>query len=175
MPAQFAPDAFAELYAQTGGVPRKLNTLMSRVLLMGAVEQLSVIDGELVSAVVADMAGQPFEYEVPLSARGEVALSLVEEAEVAEIPAESEAGFASELNVAENDDFAGTQQTVDFTQAMPAAFDNAETDKYADRFAALEAHVADQDVALRRVLAMMIDWMDNEAAAVHGKTSSRAA
>ena len=172
---QFAPDAFAELYAQTGGVPRKLNTLMSRVLLMGAVEQLSMIDGELVSAVVADMAGQPFEYEAPLSARGEVALSLVEEAEVAEIPAVSEAGFASELNVAENDDFAGTQQTVEFVQAMPAAFDNAETDKYADRFAALEAHVADQDAALRRVLAMMIDWMDNEASAVHGKSSSRAA
>jgi putative secretion ATPase (PEP-CTERM system associated) len=51
----FTPDAFAALYAATGGVPRRLNALVSRVLLLGAIEQLHVIDGEVVGAVVADM------------------------------------------------------------------------------------------------------------------------
>ena len=51
----FTPDAFAALYAATGGVPRRLNGLASRVLLLGAIEQLNLIDEDVVSAVVADM------------------------------------------------------------------------------------------------------------------------
>ncbi|WP_298399410.1 XrtA/PEP-CTERM system-associated ATPase [Sphingobium sp.] len=51
----FTPDAFAALYGATGGVPRRLNALVSRVLLLGAIEQLHAIDGEVVGAVVADM------------------------------------------------------------------------------------------------------------------------
>lgn len=65
----FQDDAYSAMYDETNGVPRQLNTLMQRVLLMGAVEQLRVIDGEMISAVIADMAGQPFEYEAPLSAK----------------------------------------------------------------------------------------------------------
>ncbi|MDT7535959.1 XrtA-associated ATPase [Sphingobium sp. SA2] len=51
----FSRDAFAALYAATGGVPRRLNALVSRVLLMGAIEQLEAIDADVVQAVVADM------------------------------------------------------------------------------------------------------------------------
>lgn len=51
----FTPGAFAALYAATGGVPRRLNALASRVLLLGAIEQLHLIDEEVVGAVVADM------------------------------------------------------------------------------------------------------------------------
>jgi general secretion pathway protein A len=180
---QFTADAFAVLYAETGGVPRKLNTLMSRVLLMGAVEQLSRIDGELVSAVVADMAGQPFEYEAPLSARGEVALSFVEEAPESMAPSavEPEEVVSAPLHESEYAFAAYAEETPDtmpqaeYTPAEPAPEMAPASDKYADRFAALEAHVADQDAALRRVLGMMIDWMDKEASVSQLKTSSRAA
>ncbi|NWK95576.1 general secretion pathway protein [Sphingobium lactosutens] len=51
----FTPAAFAALYAATGGVPRRLNALVSRVLLLGAIEQLQEIDADVVAAVVADM------------------------------------------------------------------------------------------------------------------------
>lgn len=166
---QFTPDAFAELYAQTDGVPRKLNTLMSRVLLMGAVEQLSVIDGDLVSAVVADMAGQPFEYEAPMSARGEVALTLVEEVPAAETSAEMET--TPETDFEEEILAAVAPEIAPMSKPAPEPV----SEHYANRIAALEAHVADHDVALRRVLGMMIDWMDTEASTVQIKASSRAA
>ena len=51
----FTPGAFDALYAATNGVPRRLNALASRVLLLGAIEQLHVIDAEVVGLVVADM------------------------------------------------------------------------------------------------------------------------
>ena len=51
----FTPAAFSALYAATGGVPRRLNALVSRVLLLGAIEGLHEIDADVVAAVVADM------------------------------------------------------------------------------------------------------------------------
>jgi general secretion pathway protein A len=200
---QFTADAFSVLYAQTGGVPRKLNTLMSRVLLMGAVEQLNMIDGDLVDAVVADIAGQPFEYEAPLSARGEVALSLVEETAPPQPddiagPAEPEIAAVT-AQIFETQAFDAQPETIQPVAAQPFETQPFETQSFEPepdeaaplvaasfvaapvasgdegRFAALEARVAEQDGALRRVLGMMIDWMDKEASLTQHKASSRAA
>jgi general secretion pathway protein A len=52
--------AIDPLFAYSGGMPRKLNNVMTRVLLMGAVEKRAVVDGALVDAVVADMARDAF-------------------------------------------------------------------------------------------------------------------
>jgi general secretion pathway protein A len=46
--------AIDPLFRATGGMPRRLNTVMTRVLLMGAVENTNVITGELVENAVAD-------------------------------------------------------------------------------------------------------------------------
>jgi putative secretion ATPase (PEP-CTERM system associated) len=50
----FAPATFAALYNASGGVPRILNTLMGRVLLNGALENLSTIDEDTIGTVVED-------------------------------------------------------------------------------------------------------------------------
>jgi general secretion pathway protein A len=83
-------DAIDVLYDETSGVPRKINAVMNRTLLMGSVERLDKFDGALVSAVIADMAGQPFDYKAPLSAHGEVSLPAVEPVAVEEQVAEVE-------------------------------------------------------------------------------------
>ncbi len=167
---QFVGDAFAVLFAETQGVPRKINTLMSRVLLMGAVEQLNQIDGGLVAAVVADMAGQPFEYEAPLAAHGEVALPVPAVAEIAPEPVfeiastEPEISAPFTLSVVEDEPVAASElpETVDFSASVN---EDAAVASDADvRIAALERRVADQEDALRRVLSMMIDWMGKETA-----------
>jgi general secretion pathway protein A len=46
--------AIEPLFRASGGMPRKLNTVMTRVLLMGAVENRTVIDRPLVESAVAD-------------------------------------------------------------------------------------------------------------------------
>lgn len=51
----FSPDAFEEIFDHSEGVPRKLNVLVSRLLLFGAVEQLNRITGHHVRAVVAEV------------------------------------------------------------------------------------------------------------------------
>lgn len=52
----FTADAVEAIFAQSAGVPRRLNTLCSRVLLYGALEELHTIDGETIEAVIADMS-----------------------------------------------------------------------------------------------------------------------
>ncbi|MDZ7588319.1 MAG: XrtA/PEP-CTERM system-associated ATPase [Parasphingorhabdus sp.] len=49
---------FRLVFQETAGVPRIINTLMSRVMLMGAVEKCELIDQDLVGRVLADMKGE---------------------------------------------------------------------------------------------------------------------
>jgi general secretion pathway protein A len=182
---QVTADAFIALYAETGGVPRKLNTLMNRVMLMGAVEQVDLLDGGLVEAVIADMAGKPFEYEAPMSARA----PLIEEVPVARdeliveatpvqeelVPAAANE-HAEEVIVGEQvikpaevvfTPLAAVAQfeTEPLAADDPAPLPQGDLDAVMVRIAALEQRVSEQDAALRRVIAMMIDWMDKEASA----------
>ncbi len=250
---QLTEDAYTALYTETQGVPRKLNAVMNRVLLMGAVEQLDHIDGALVEAVIADMAGKPFHYEAKLSAHGEVAQPVptapvmpaaapmptayeapaayeepaVEQAQAAvfespaaynsmaetmhaaaaepepapvqatpsvpvgnltamleaapkmdvsrpafEMPEVYPEAVADAQMMQANDDQPAYEQPVYEQSAQfeaePAyavqneAANDQEAAVLRSRIAQLEAHIAEQDMSLRRVLAMMIDWMDKE-------------
>lgn len=51
----FTADAVEAIFNHSAGVPRRLNTLCSRVLLYGSLEEVHTIDGEVVASVIADM------------------------------------------------------------------------------------------------------------------------
>lgn len=182
----FSPESFGALFAETGGVPRKLNTLMNRVMLMGAVEQASRVDASLVEAVVADMAGKPFAYEAPMSA----GTLVPEEAAIDVVTAEEPVGpveVATPLwvaNTPEMEAFTEIEVASEPVAEMETALDESEVpasdtnpavsemhpveapvfdaELLVSRIAALEQRVSEQDDALRRVLSTMIDWMDKE-------------
>ncbi len=48
-------DAFSEIYLQTGGVPRRINVLCSRLLLYGFLDELHQLDGHAVAQVARDL------------------------------------------------------------------------------------------------------------------------
>ncbi len=52
----FTADAVEEIFNQCQGVPRRLNTLCSRVLLYGSLEEIHEIDAQVIRDVVSDMA-----------------------------------------------------------------------------------------------------------------------
>ena len=60
------PRVYAELAEATGGIPRRINQIMARMLLLGAVEQRRRIDSGTLQAVLADLAR---DGAVPASAR----------------------------------------------------------------------------------------------------------
>ncbi|MBL0924750.1 MAG: AAA family ATPase [Sphingomonadaceae bacterium] len=149
-------DAFAVAYSESGGVPRKLNTLMNRVMLMGAVEQVDVLDGPLVEAVIADMTGKPFEYEAPMSARAPIGQQLPSD-EADPLTVEGPAS-----DTAASPAVAVQPAHASAALAEPAPAGSTEIDDLTARVAILEQRLSEQDAALRRVLGMMIDWMNKE-------------
>lgn len=123
----FTADAFAALHRHSGGIPRRVNQLASRLMLYAGIEQLDTIDDGVVESVVADMTADaptrdPQQHEARvLPLRG---------ATIA--PAGLDAEVRSELE--------GLLE---------------------QRVAALEARLDEQEVALRRILTLLVDWVEN--------------
>ena len=137
----FTPDAYAALYAGSDGVPRRLNQLAGRVLLFGAIEQIDTIDGRAVATVIADIAGDmPGVHPVSAS----VAAPIM--AEPRPLPISNVPPPAEPRPI-----------------RAPADAPVARMDDPLDaRIAALTARIEEQDVALRRVLSLLVDWAENE-------------
>jgi general secretion pathway protein A len=54
----FSDEAFAAIYDFSAGIPRKINTLCDRLLLMGYLEELHQISGKAVAEVVAELRNE---------------------------------------------------------------------------------------------------------------------
>ncbi len=193
----FTAGAFAAIYAATDGVPRRVNALASRVLLLGAIDQLSVIDADVVQAVVADMgldsdvSTEPMAPSVLDEVGEDVPEPVVEALEadiepVIELEAEPEpvAEFASipafAPPIADDNmraDIAALREEVATLRAALAAqpASNAPQVEMVDpdalrgcleiideRLNGLEATAREQEIALRRVLTLLVDWVERE-------------
>ncbi|MFK7841654.1 MAG: XrtA/PEP-CTERM system-associated ATPase [Sphingorhabdus sp.] len=102
---------FRMLFAETNGVPRKINALMSRILLMGSIEQTEMIDEALVARVLADLNGEDVEIAAPPTAPSEPKNPLWEKPKKAD---RADAGRAAETFAS------GPEQAVDL-QAQRAS------------------------------------------------------
>lgn len=132
---RFTNGANAAIYRWSGGIPRKVNQLASRVLLFGAIEQIDSFSGADVEAVIADLEG-----DMAIERRS------VPRPKAAPQPVEREEPLRREVSA----------------PAAPAA---AATDSdLAARLARLEARLEEQDAALRRVLTLMVDFIEVEDA-----------
>jgi hypothetical protein len=54
----FSESALTGIYRYTGGVPRRVNTLCSRILLLGFLEEKHHIDGDMVTSVANELAAE---------------------------------------------------------------------------------------------------------------------
>ncbi len=156
----FSMDALAALHRWSGGVPRRLNQLASRVLLYGAIEQIERFGSLDVEQVIEDLDGDGMGATAPAADR-------VEAAPVAEA-----------TPVVDADPLPMTPppppmpprpihlSVVDAARrAAPAAdalVDTADRDALVARIAALEDRLEEQDAALRRVLTLLVDWVEGE-------------
>jgi general secretion pathway protein A len=179
----FTADAYAALYHFTGGIPRMVNMLASRVLLMGSLEQASVINGHLVETAFNDMSAETtFAPEAEVHAAAPVFAPTATPAPEPVAPVEPvPAPYVSSEPVAEPEPAPEPIERVSRAQKVPISFaaepeaasspepaphiafdDDARALDLAARVAMLEAQVEEQDAALRRVLNMLVDWVEND-------------
>ncbi len=143
---RFTNDAVAAIYRWSGGIPRKVNLLAGRVLLLGAIEEITSFTGADVEAVIADLEGD-LAGAMPPSAP----------ARPAPVPAPPEAAQAAREALRREVSAPAAPA------AAPAPAPVVDAD-LAARFAKLEARIEEQDAALRRVLTLMVDFIEVEDA-----------
>jgi putative secretion ATPase (PEP-CTERM system associated) len=141
---RFTNDAITGMHRWSGGVPRRLNQLASRVMLYGAIERIDTFSGHDVAAVIADLDSdtaplrsipmRAFEERFPEREAKPVAVDLPRPApEPAPMPA-------------------------------PERLDRRIGDAALNRrIGELEQQLQQQDAALRRVLTLLVDWVETGA------------
>lgn len=193
----FAPSAYDELWKASAGIPRRVNTIASRLLLYGAVEELHELSGDDVRAVVADMGLSPAELvEAPAPRAAAPAPPPVAEAQPLPPLTVRESGGESGpepwFDRAQQPDAPVPGFSVaDFSEPpvvpMPAVTkaaaapesvapltDDAEVEALRAQLAALETRCDEQDAAIRRILGLLIQWVEQDEAevrALHGRAA----
>jgi len=207
---RFTDDAYATLHQASGGIPRRLNALASRVLLLGAIDRLAVIDAAVVDAVIADMAkegmsdGQaagapaPVEATPPTNVRAATEAAVPDDLPVADVA--DEQAFVAEaapvepvaqverpakveqptveppptasvepLALAEMEalraevaELRGALAALAAEPAAPHPDVESKIARIEQRVGAVEARLDEQDAALRRVLGLLIDWVERD-------------
>ena len=175
----FDQRVFAEIYTASGGVPRRINQIVNRLLLLGAVDQRTRIDGVMLSQVLSELtedgtlslmrhvSKSHSNTQIPVRERQPLADSAApEQVEPADI-----AGIAHvEAALAERDaQIVELQQAVlelanaSDAHAQAVASQSGQTDHQhdlSDRIAALEGRLLEQDRTIRHTLTMLIEWIE---------------
>jgi len=181
----FAPGVYARLAEASGCVPRRINQLVNRLLLLGEVEHAETIDLDMLDEVIADLAGDadddatapptPVDFIVPAASPAHPDAPAADAS--AHVPGIMEA-LAREL-ASRDEQIAELQQAVMELAEMrgsdaPAPVAEPEHHEpllaaiaeLTHRIEALEVRTGDQNEAIRHVLTMLIEWLEAENASV---------
>jgi general secretion pathway protein A len=134
----FSAEALAALHRHSGGIPRRLNQLANRLMLHAAIEDADILHADAVEAVAAEVAGDPapVQHEAVVEAPREERVLPLRAAKPAPEPA--------------NEEHARSPQ--------PSFTPDPSLER---RIAALEAQAGEQEAVLRRVLTLLVDWVES--------------
>ena len=117
----FSDQAFGEIYRFTGGIPRRINTLCSRILLLGFLEGKHRIDRETVVSVGSELSAEvgPLQGALPRLPQDSLATETVSNptAEIFELPEFAIPAASGEREVVQ--DFGGRGDVVARDELMP--------------------------------------------------------
>ncbi|TXH00670.1 MAG: general secretion pathway protein [Rhodocyclaceae bacterium] len=170
----FDAAVFSELYDASGGIPRRINVIVNRLLLLGAVEQCAHIDADMLRSVVAELqidGGEPEPEETQVEYEQQHIATVMER----QLHVAKEAGSTPQAHVdtaifeamlAERDAMIAElqQAVIELSQAQEIAVAGgapALTD-LAARLDALDARITDQESAIRHTLNMLIEWIESD-------------
>ncbi|GAA4039110.1 XrtA/PEP-CTERM system-associated ATPase [Parerythrobacter jejuensis] len=168
---------FAEMYEATGGIPRRVNQVATRLLLLGAVEQRTRIDNAMLSSVLKEMAGdnafpeaapKPMPKKEPAPAPGPIKHVAEEHTAPEQVAAASASasGQFEELLAQRDAQIAELQEAIAALSAQakaePSVAENDRSDEFFARLDALEKRVEEQEQSVKQVLTMMIEWIEGD-------------
>lgn len=180
----FDDQVFADIYEATGGVPRRINQIVNRLLLLGAVDRSSRIDGSMLKQVLGEL-----DNDGAISLVGKKAGAGEIPVPIAVAPEETSATFvrdeaidaAQAVALIESALAGRDAQITELQQAVLELATAAEQRGYpepagdselvtslqaqlaavTDYAANLEARLGEQERLLRHTLTMLIEWIES--------------
>ncbi|RNJ63115.1 MAG: general secretion pathway protein [Porphyrobacter sp. IPPAS B-1204] len=161
------------LYRQTGGIPRRVNQVMNRLLLLGAIEEADSLSLTMLDDVIAEMtadqtrgarggsdlraAPAPAATPAPAVAQGSLPAT-----EVAALLAERDARTAElEAAISELQSAGIGSRDADGVALSPEEAQIAEA-RLAAALERIEERLAEQEQSFRHVLTMLIEWLEED-------------
>jgi general secretion pathway protein A len=173
----FDQRVFSEIYAASGGIPRRVNQILNRLLLLGAVDQRTRIDGAMVQQVLSELTEdgslaivrpEPKAEPAPSPAPEPAPQVETEPAAQTFVERRSPDLSAFEAVLAERDaQIAELQRAVvelsDLAPVMRGPDqDSAELfDVLNERMTSIETQMLEQDRTIRHTLTMLIEWVED--------------
>lgn len=170
---EFDSRVFAELHRAIGGMPRRINQIVNRLLILGAVEQRKRIDGVMLAQVLAELTADGGLHVVVPAPGGPAPAALpAASVPVEAAPAVHAAASSFEEALAQRDaQIAELQQAVIelANQGDTATLEGADPHQVAiealnERLATLESRLIEQDRTIRHTLTMLIEWIERDEA-----------
>ena len=161
----FDQRVFAELFEASNGIPRRVNQIANRLLLLGAVEERSRIDAAMLQSVLSEMEA---ERAFPEAAPSALKSREPEFEPVKAMPTVPRVDMEQfEAALAERDaQIAELQQAiVELANQADEATANAvapEIQTMREQIAKIEAKCFEQERSIRQTLTMLIDWIEGE-------------
>ena len=168
----FDQRVFSELYEASGGVPRRINQIFNRLMLLGAVEERTRIDAAMFQQVLGELAD---DTALPLSSRrakpAPVPIAPLPRAMPQAVVAEAAPAIDFAAMLAERD-----AQISELQQAVlelangqgvsaPEGISFAapvDTSALNARIAELEDRLVEQEQTVRHTLAMLVEWLETD-------------
>jgi general secretion pathway protein A len=170
---KFDQRVFTELFEASGGVPRRINQICNRLMMLGAVDQRSRIDGAMLSQVLEELE---LDGTMPLSrpaAQVEPIADPVAAPVAAPLPVDAVALAQLQAMLAERDaqiaelqqaviELANTQEAAPTAAADPAH--GAALSAIEAKLNGFEAKMLEQERTIRHTLTMLIEWIEADDA-----------
>jgi hypothetical protein len=185
----FDQRVFRELYTATGGLPRRINMIVNRLLILGAVERRRRIDGVMLAQVLCELTADGALQLAPKAATSQAGVSQANaqpEPVSARAPAWNatvvgRGGMAESLRAG---DPAGlpagvsealAQRDTQISELQQALIELANSVEgqggvgqgggmaaLEDRVAQMEGRLIEQDRTIRHTLTMLIEWIERD-------------
>ena len=160
----FDPKIFPKIHEASGGIPRRVNQIATRLLLMGAVEQRSQIDCAMLDQVVEEMARDSRSEEAqerkPAFSRPAIDLSSTSAPPRAPTPAPAPKQGSSPPRP--NDDEMSDLRAAIATLSRAIEGSPRTDGDLAKRVEALETRLEEQEQSVRYLLQLLIEWLDRD-------------
>ena len=171
---KFDQRVYTVLYEASGGVPRLINQICNRLMLLGAVEQRNRIDGAMLTQVLEELElDGTLQLKKP-ERKPEVVVPVVEAAP-APVPVDVVAMGQLQALLAERDaqiaelqqaviELANERETMAAAPVAAPAADSAALAAVEAKLAGIEGKMLEQERTIRHTLTMLIEWIESDEA-----------